>query len=413
MRSPLVRSLLCLIAGALASGVPLGLRLARGNAPAAAPAAVRQHCPMHPGHVSERPGDCPICGMRLVPIGAAPAAPAALEGRAAVTLSPERRRLMGLRSESVRRVALARSLRVPGRVTPDERRVQRVQAPFEGMLDALRVDAAGRFVQRGERLATLHSPQLVAAQEEFQVAQRAAQRLGRSSLPEIRRGGQELLAAARRRLRFWGLTTQDIAELEKSGMGRPALDLRAPVSGVVLSKNALPGQRVTPQDALFDIADLERVWVVAEVSEADLALVRVGLRAEVQASPLPGRRWRGLVTSVAPAVTAAARTLQVRLELENPGAALRPEMLVDVELRASGGHGLVVPESAVVRTGERELVFVEAEDGRLEPREVRVGQRLGAQVETLSGVRPGERVVVAAGFLLDSEASVRALIDAR
>ena len=178
----------------------------------------------------------------------------------------------------------------------------------------------------------------------------------------------------------------------------------------MLGKNVFHGMRVMPQDTLFDIVDLSHVWVLADVYEADLPLVREGQRGTAQVPYLPGRTWQGTVSYVAPTVEGQTRTVKVRLEVDNPDGALKPEMYADVELLAEQGRGLVVPESALIPAGERQLVFVDQGEGRLEPREVRVGRRVGDRFEVLSGLKEGEPVVVSANFLLDSESSLRAAL---
>jgi Cu(I)/Ag(I) efflux system membrane fusion protein len=228
----------------------------------------------------------------------------------------------------------------------------------------------------------------------------------------VARGGIDLLDAARRRLLLWDIRPADIERLEATGEARRTLDLYSPVSGYVTQKMAVHGMRVAPVDTLFDIADLSHLWVFADVYEADLAAVPVGTPAELTLSYLPGRTWRGSVTYVAPVVDEKTRTVKVRVEVDNADGQLKPEMFADVVFKVGLGTGLVVPESAVLKTGERTLVFVDLDDGRLEPREVRVGSKVADGVQVLSGVSRGERVVTAANFLIDSESSLKAALTA-
>ena len=193
---------------------------------------------------------------------------------------------------------------------------------------------------------------------------------------------------------------------------RRTLDLYSPVSGYVTQKMAIHGMRVTSADTLFDIADLSHLWVLADVYESDLPAVRVGMPAELGLSYLPGRTWRGSVTYIAPVVEEKTRTIKVRVEVDNADGQLKPEMFADVALHTALGQGLVVPESAVIKTGERTLVFVDRGDGGLEPREVQVGAKVAEGVEVLSGLAEGERVVTGANFLLDSESSLKAALAA-
>jgi Cu(I)/Ag(I) efflux system membrane fusion protein len=218
----------------------------------------------------------------------------------------------------------------------------------------------------------------------------------------------DLREAAWRRLLLWDIRPTDIAVMEGSGQVRRTLDLYSPVSGYVTQKMALHGMRVTPADTLFDIADLSRLWVLADVYESDLPAVRVGLPAELSVPHLPGRAWRGSVTYIAPTVEERTRTVKVRVEVDNADGTLKPEMFADVVLESPAGKGLVAPESALLRTGQRTLVFVDLGDGRLEPREVLVGPKVAEGVQVLRGLSEGDRVVTAANFLLDSESSLKA-----
>jgi Cu(I)/Ag(I) efflux system membrane fusion protein len=405
-------ALVLVVVAAGALGYWLGVRGA--GAPAAAPAAAaRYHCPMHPTYVSDKPGECPICHMALVPIDAEAAAPGAapapaVDGRAAIALTPERRRLLGLRSEAVAEKDLTRTIRTVGRVAVDERRLNHVHVKYEGYVEALYVDFTGRYVEEGEPLLSIYSPDLVATQQEYLLALRARRDLqGRDVLAQ---GGQGLLEAARQRLLFWDVRPSDLEELERSGQVMRALNVYSEHAGYVVQKMAYHGMRVTPSDTLYDIADLSRLWVLADVYESDLPLVRVGMRGEVSVPYLPGRHFGGAVSYIAPTVEEKTRTVKVRLEVSNPGDALKPDMFADVTLEAGIGRGLALPESAVIDTGARKLVFVDREDGHLAPREVRLGVKVGTDYQVLSGLRAGERVATSANFLLDSESSLRAAL---
>jgi Cu(I)/Ag(I) efflux system membrane fusion protein len=396
------------LAAAMVSGVSCRRSLsAREGASIASPAAQRYHCPMHPSVVSEAPGDCPICGMDLVPIAPVPAAaaPTTTAGRAAVTLSAERRRLLGVHTASVRRLPLTRDIRASGRVTLDERRLHHVHARFDAYVEHLHVDFVGRFVRKGERLLSLYSPDLVATQQEYLLAWRA-------QAASTTSGARDLLAAARQRLLLWDIRPGDIEHLETQGTVRRTLDLHAPVSGYVVQKAVFHGMRVTPADTLFDIADLTSVWVLADVYESDLGAVGVGTPAELSVGYVPGRTWTAAVAQVAPIVDEKTRTVQVRLEVDNRAGLLKPEMFADVVLRAGSGHGLVVPFAAIVHAGERDLVFVERADGALEPRTVRLGGRVAEGQHVVDGLAEGETVATPAHFLLDSESSLRSALAA-
>jgi membrane fusion protein, copper/silver efflux system len=390
----------------------------RAAAPAAA-RAVQYHCPMHPSYVADRPGDCPICGMKLVPVEPSPAAevepaaaPAPVAGRSTLQLSAERRRMLGVSGEPVRRVALERTIRTVGRIAVDERRLHHIHTKYEAYVDDLYVDFTGKFVRRGQPLLSLYSPELMATQQEYLLAYRAQRQLGASRVPEVARGGVDLLEAARQRLLLWDIRPADIASLEHTGAVQRTLKLYSPVSGYVVQKTAYHGMRVMPADTLFDIADLSRLWVLADVYESDLASVRLDMPAEVAVTYLPGRTWHGRVTNVAPTVEEKTRTVKVRVEVDNTDQELKPEMFADVVLKARLGSGLLVPESAVIHAGERQLVFVDLPGGAVQPRTVQLGAKVQGGVHVLAGLAEGERVVGSANFLLDSESSLKAAVAA-
>ena len=373
-------------------------------------------CPMHPQITADKPGRCPICGMDLVRIQAEAlpspeaASPEGVAGRAAVTLSAERRQVLGVRSEPVHHARLERTLRTVGRVTADERRIHHVHSKVEGYVERLDVDFTGAFVRKGQHLLSIYSPELVATQQEYLLALRARQRLATSPVDSTARSGADLLEAARQRLLFWDMRPEDVAALERTGEVRRTVDLHADHSGYVTQKNVAMGMRVMPQDTLFDLVDLSHLWVMADVYESDLPLIRPGMTGEVTLPYLPGRSWTGAVTNVAPTVDPATRTIKVRLEVDNTGSDLKPDMYADVVLRPTLGTGLIVPESAVIQTGNRSIVFVDRGEGRFEPREVELGPKVEGGVQVIRGLEDAESVVVSANFLLDSESSLKAAL---
>jgi membrane fusion protein, copper/silver efflux system len=272
------------------------------------------------------------------------------------------------------------------------------------------VNFTGEPVRQGQPLLAIYSPELVAAQKEYLVARGAQQRLGESGVPGVAKGGSELAEAARQRLRSLDVRPEEIATLGRTGASRRTITLRSPVSGLVVEKMAFEGMKVSPADRLYVIADLSRVWILAEVYEKDLAAVRVGLPVRVALPNQPGREWRGTVSFVSPTVKPETRTVEARVELANADSVLKPDMFADVYLEGASASVLTVPESAVVQTGERTLVFVDKGQGHYEPREVSIGERVPGGYRVQSGLVTGERVVVSANFLIDSESSIRSAI---
>jgi Cu(I)/Ag(I) efflux system membrane fusion protein len=401
---------LAVLGAAFAAGARFGARREAGASPAPGRRVLYYRSPMDPAVTSETPAKDSM-GMDFVAVYEDDVAAQPVEGRAAVVLSPERRQLLGVRSEPVRRVPLEQTIRTVGRVAVDETRVHHVHTKFEGYVEHLYVDFTGKFVEAGAPLLSIYSPELVATQQEYLLAYRARSDLGQGAAA-VAQGGEQLLAAARQRLLFWDISADDVARLERTGEVKRTLDLHADRGGYVVQKTAVHGMRVAPTDDLFGIADLGRLWILADVYERDLSAVRTGMSAEVTVPYLPGRRWRGPVAYVAPMVDERTRTVKARVEVDNREGALKPDMYADVFLRVALGRGLALNESAVIDAGDRRLVFLDRGEGRYEPREVTLGLKAGDFFQVLSGLAEGDLVVTSANFLLDSESSLRAAASA-
>ncbi|HZR09019.1 MAG TPA: efflux RND transporter periplasmic adaptor subunit, partial [Myxococcales bacterium] len=398
---PAIRNVLLIAAGVLAgTGVTFALRPHAAHAPppaeASKPAVQRWHCPMHPTYVSDKPGDCPICGMRLVPIEGenenrqdrkiafyrSPMNPTqtspiprqdemgmdyvpvyedevkggaeTVEGYSTVRLDPMRQQLIGLRTAPVTRAQIGTAWRTVGRVAVDETRVRRINVKVDGFVEKLYVDFVGKPVRRGQALFALYSPELVSAQNEYLLAARTRAQLG----PASQRTGDELVEAARRRLELWDVPRSEIAHLDHGGAPLRTLTLYSPIAGVVTAKSVVQGSKITAGDTPFEVTDLSRVWVLADAYESDIARVKVGTPATLRIDALPNRLFKGRVGFVDPLVDPKTRTAKIRVAFANPDLDLKPDMFGEVAFEGTTREGLRVPVDAVIDSGAQKVVFV-------------------------------------------------------
>lgn len=328
-----------------------------------------------------------------------------------IRISTDKVQKLGVRTERASMRALGKTVRAAGRVEPDERRVVAISPKFEGYVERLFVNVTGQPVAKGQPLFEVYSPELVSAQREYLVAVQGMQAM-RNAGSDAQSGMKQLADSSLARLRNWDLSPEQIAALVKTGEARRTITFRSPVSGIVTEKKALQGMRFMPGDALYQVTDLSSVWVVADVFEQDIGLVKPGTRASVKIDAYPNRAFNGTITYVYPTLKAETRTVPVRIELGNPGLWLKPAMFAQVELPVGGkAPVLTVPDSAVIDSGTRRIVLVQVKEGRFEPREVKLGARSDNHVEVQDGVREGEEVVVAANFLIDAESNLKAAIN--
>ncbi len=373
----------------------------------------RYQCPMHPTIIRDQPGSCPICGMDLVPMiePESRSAGSTVLGMAAVSIEPEHRRRMGLRLGRIENRELSLEVRTSARILVDETRQHRVTAKIEGWVEKLYVATTGQHVRQGEPLLTIYSPELVSAQEEYLSSLEMQTRLDAGD-PDASAGGHRLAAAGRRRLELWDISEEQILQLEKTGHVEKYLTLYAPASGWVIERMVLPGQKVMSSDPLLVIADLTHVWADADIYQSDLPRIQVGMPVELSLPARPDKIIRGKVTFLSPTLDPDTRTMRARLEVDNSELLLKPEMYATARLQHELGPRLAAPASAIIFTGTRTLVFREGADRRLFPAEVTLGERSGDYYEVLSGLDEGDSVVVSANFLLDSESSIKAAVEA-
>jgi RND family efflux transporter MFP subunit len=423
-----------------------------GHAPAAAASQdsvkTLYTCGMHPRVVQDKPGNCPICGMKLTPIrqqaGTAKSGPAAPSGgrkinyykstmnpgevkpgagkdsmgmdmvpvyedEAAaaesqqIAIDPVTTQNMGIRTATVARGPLRRSVRTVGVIDYDETTLAEVTTKFKGWVEKLYVNATGQLVMRGDPLFEIYSPELYIAQREYLLA---------SEQGTSASGGAALKTSALTKLKFFDISDGQIAELERTGQPRKTLRIVAPQDGFVVEKTVVEGQMVDPGMKIYRLADLGLVWVQAQIYEQDLVYVKLGQEALVTLSYLSDREFRGRVTYIYPNVDEKTRTARVRMEFHNPGYFLKPGMFATVQVTSQlEPSALLIPDMAILRSGEKTTVFAALEGGKFEPRTVSLGpQAENDAYQVLSGLKEGERIVTSGQFMLDSESQLREAI---
>ncbi|MBU1180849.1 MAG: efflux RND transporter periplasmic adaptor subunit [Pseudomonadota bacterium] len=351
-------------------------------------------------------------GMDYVPIYSSeiPTPDKGVKGLATVTIDEKGIRLAGIQVAEAVKQKLEGDIRAVGLVKPDETRVRHVHTKNSGWIEKLYVNTTGQLVRAGQPLLTIYSPQLLGSQEEFLRARENAMRFANSSIPEVQKGGEDLLKAARRRLELFDVPESLIKEIERTGLPKRTVTLLAPVSGFVTAKGVYEGQQVEPGMELFTITDLSKIWIEADFYEFEAHLIRLGQKAVFTFPYDPKAEKTGRISYIYPYLDPQSRTLRARFEFQNSDFSLKPEMYVNVSMKIETSDSVVVPDSSVMNTGLRQIVFVSIGEDRFEPREVKVGYRSSGMAQVISGVGAGEKVVVRANFLLDSESRVRAAI---
>jgi len=336
----------------------------------------------------------------------------------AIEIPEEGQRLIGVKTTAVAEKSLNSTIRTVGRVEYDERRIATVNTKIAGWIEHLRVNYTGRYVKKGEVLAEIYSPELVAGQQEYldilKWSRSDTEPAGAGDSSALNRmlaqDAEAMRKAARQRLRFFDLTAAQIRKIEETGVPLRTLAVFSPVSGYVVQKSVVQGMKVQPGEKLFDLVDTATVWLVADIYEHELARIKTGQQAEITVASLPGRTFAAAIEYVSPVLAAETRTAKVRFTLHNQDGALKPQMFANVALKIDLGARLVVPDGAVINTGARQLVYVDKGEGYFEPREVRVGVKAEGMSEILSGLQAGEKVASAATFLIDSEARLKGVV---
>ncbi len=325
-----------------------------------------------------------------------------------VMVSPRKQQLIGVKTEKAQVRPLTHTIRTVGLVEVDETKLRHVHTKLEGWVQKLYVKFTGEEVRKDQKLFEIYSPELVSTQEEYLLALKAVRTLGDSEFPEVAENARSLLEVTRQRFALWDITPDHIEDLERTGKVLQTLPLHAPSSGYVLNMQVRDGMHVTPARELYTLADLSPVWVLAELYEYEIPLVRLGEEAAITFPYFPGKVFTGKVAYIYPVLEPKTRTVKVRFELPNPGWKLKPGMFANVELQISRGERLVVPSTAVLDSGTEQLVFVDRGQGMFEPRKVTTGVRTRDWYEILEGIEPGDPVVTSGNFLIDSESNLKA-----
>jgi len=397
------RTRIAAFAGSVVMIATLGIFAVRHHGTSPAGQAASQEAPsywydpMHPDRHFDKPGKSPFMDMQLVPKytdrargSGAPAGTIEIDPRVVQTL--------GIRIAAVAQGSFARVVDTVGLVAVDEHRIEAVQVREPGWVERLDVRAVGDSVRRGQLLAGVYSPDLLATQQELLIARGSAD--------------PALIEAAHRRLGLFGLSDAQIARIEKTGRVERRIEYYAPFDGYVMELGARQGAAVEPGATLFQLANLSSVWIIAEVPEAQAAWIKTGNPAQAEVPALPGERFNGKVDYLYPELTQATRTLKIRIAINNPGGHLRPGMFATAHLEGPTQESvLTVPTEAVIQTGTRSIVIVADDAGHFRPVPIQVGAEHGGRSEILQGLTRGQYIVASGQFLIDSEANLRTAFD--
>lgn len=371
------------------------------------------YCPMHPSYQSDKPGNCPICQMKLVLLEKEEEHQGHVDtglGRTTVKINPEKQQLIGIKTSPAQTMELKKIIRTVGIIDHDQTKEVHVHTKVSGLIEQLFVTYDGQHVKKGEPIYSIYSPDLVSTQEEYLLAIRNEERLRTSSLLEIQQAAKALLEATKRRLLLWDVSEKEIKEIEKLGKPKRAVTFYATITGVTMEKRVVVGEWFDVGGELYHFVDLTNVWVIANIYEYELTLVKAGQEAIVGFSYLPGEVFKGKITFIDPHLDMKTRTAKVRIELPNERHRLQPGMFANVNIEIALGEKLAIPESSVLDTGTRKIIFLDRGEGKFEPKEVQLGQKAEGYYEVLSGLSQGDKVVTSGNFLIDSESQLKAAL---
>ncbi|MCW8859382.1 MAG: efflux RND transporter periplasmic adaptor subunit [Deltaproteobacteria bacterium] len=452
LKSALTLLAVLLLAGGIFLSVNLNSLQSPLDGPKSSHAAEQYTCGMHPMIIVDEPGSCPICHMDLTPLKAetggsemnasgerrikywqAPMDPTYIRdepgkspmgmelipvyedqatGGSMITIDPTTIQNMGVRTAEVVRGELSRSIRTVGLVSYEESKQYVINAKIAGWVEKLYVSETGQQVKKGQKLLEIYSPELVTAQQELLLARDNYNSLKESRFPQIAESASRLLASSRKRLQLWDVSNQQINQLEKTGQVRKTVTLFAQYDGIVTMKMVNEGMYVKPGMPLLNLADLSQVWVLADIYEYQIPWVKVGQQARVELPYSNGRSRTAHVDYLYPFVEPKTRTVKARILFDNADLELRPDMYVTVYLSSEPlNNVLIIPQEAVLHSGEKQTVFIAQSAGRFEPRLVKTGQQgENGHIEVVQGLFEGEQVVTSAQFMLDSESKLREAI---